>query len=206
MHMSNKREGCNMFPEGLGQSEPGMRNRTCSSAPLRWASMTSSTSPAMPQTISIPDSLQEIEKGVAHRPADDDPDAEPDQFPRAFENGSALHWDRSADGCLFPAWFHHDQLGAGVQYRRNPPHEHRHGGSAHECCARGGMVRGRRKERVPPVKGFRAENAGTFKHGFSQKLCWGRDGSCRKFRKNCAGRCRAADRSGYLSQFHLCWG
>lgn len=46
---------------------------------------------------------QKIEKGVAHRPADDAPDPEFVQLPRAFKKGSALHRDRLASHYRFVA-------------------------------------------------------------------------------------------------------
>jgi hypothetical protein len=46
---------------------------------------------------------QKIEKGVAHRPADDDSDADPVQLPRAFKKGSALHRNRLASHYRFVA-------------------------------------------------------------------------------------------------------
>jgi hypothetical protein len=70
---------------------------------------------------------EKIVERFAHRTADDNPDAEFSDFAGAFVNRPGFHRYRAFGHALFSTRFQHAQLSAGIQNRRNPSIESRHG-------------------------------------------------------------------------------
>lgn len=73
--------------------------------------------------------FQKVEESVTDRTADDDLDLELFNLAGALVNGIAFHGDGSPDDLPFSVRLNDNQLGTGIQDRRNPVPKHWYGGS-----------------------------------------------------------------------------
>lgn len=108
---------------------------------------------------------EKIVERFAHRTADDNPDAKLFDFAGAFVNRPGFHWDRTFGHTLFSTRFQHAQLLAGIQNRRNPPIESRHGGAQRLRRRANGEKPTCRFGLGQALIRLRAEDAGMRRHG-----------------------------------------